>query len=218
VPTEQVRLSLRVFEFSTKGKCYGPTGHGYHDSGSVPIGDAPVVWDLKADGHTYLAVRPESETIAHDDPRWSRKCAHCAHVFQQPDDVWQVNQSLYYRRADTGGVLLLEDAPVGAMWYADWYSVVWRGPDGRTLVCRVPGGGDSKHDWIIDARASNCGLPEDAEHRCWVRHGVPPDVTVDKEGKTCAAGAGSIQTPGWHGYLEGGYLVNDRSQSPTFGK
>jgi hypothetical protein len=32
-------------------------------------------------------------------------------------------------------------------------------------------------------------------------------LTVDKNGDTCAAGAGSILTPAWHGFLRNGELV-----------
>jgi len=60
----------------------------------------------------------------------------------------------------------------------------------------------------MDDRASNCGSRDDDEHRCWVRHGEPPDLTVDKQGLTCTAGAGSIVTDTWHGFLRGGYLVD----------
>jgi hypothetical protein len=63
------------------------------------------------------------------------------------------------------------------------------------------------HPWTIDGRASNCGKPADFEHRCWIRHGEPPAITVDKQGLTCEAGAGSIQTGSWHGYLRDGQLV-----------
>lgn len=63
------------------------------------------------------------------------------------------------------------------------------------------------HPWSIDARANNCTMPADFEHRCWIRHGEPPAITVDKDGLTCAAGAGSIQTGSWHGYLRAGMLV-----------
>lgn len=61
--------------------------------------------------------------------------------------------------------------------------------------------------WDIDSRASNCTMPDDFEHRCWIRHGEPPANTVDKNGLTCAAGGGSIQTGSWHGYLRDGLLV-----------
>lgn len=75
--------------------------------------------------------------------------------------------------------------------------------DGPQLVVILPGG----YPWNIDSRASNCGKPYDYRHRCWRRHGEPPDITVDKSGRTCAAGAGSIAVPGWHGFLRDGMLV-----------
>lgn len=102
-----------------------------------------------------------------------------------------------------------EAAPAGAMWVAGWLGdhrggpyLCGRPPDGW-LVVRLPNG----HDWMPDLRCSNCTLPDDDEHRCWVRHGAPPDVTVDKAGRTCAAGAGSIASGGYHGFLRGGFLT-----------
>ena len=65
-----------------------------------------------------------------------------------------------------------------------------------------------RHIWVIDSRARNCTMPTDKRHRCWVRHGSPPNITVDKDGVTCQAGAGSIQTPDWHGFLRNGQLVD----------
>lgn len=64
------------------------------------------------------------------------------------------------------------------------------------------------HWWDIDGRASNCTMKDDKAHRCWVRHGEPPDITVDKNGPTCAAGAGSIKTPGYHGFLRDGKFTD----------
>jgi len=74
--------------------------------------------------------------------------------------------------------------------------------DGPALWVQTPGGG-----WCIDSRASNCTMPYDYAHRCWVRHGEPPDITVDKNGVTCQAGAGSIQCGSYHGFLQGGVLT-----------
>lgn len=119
-----------------------------------------------------------------------------------------------YRRVDTGEVYAhLKDAPPGAMWDAPWMhdygksrgGFLMAGPntDGRFLIVRMPNG----HDWMIDSRCSNCTLPEDDDHRCWVRHGEPPNLTVDKNGRTCSAGAGSIQSGNWHGFLRNGELV-----------
>ncbi len=79
----------------------------------------------------------------------------------------------------------------------------WTNCDGRHLIVMLP---NSRH-WDINSRASNCGLPDDTVHRCWIRHGEPPNVTVDKAGQTCQAGAGSIQSGDWHGFLRAGELV-----------
>lgn len=76
----------------------------------------------------------------------------------------------------------------------------WTNCDGRHLHAVLPTG----QQWDIDSRARNCGSPDDTEHRCWIRHGEPPAVHVDKAGRTCSAGAGSIAVPGYHGFLHAG--------------
>lgn len=85
----------------------------------------------------------------------------------------------------------------------------WTNCDGLHLHCVVPDEyGD--HPWNIDGRAGNCDMKQDTEHRCWVRHGdprVPGELTVDKKGVTCRAGAGSIQTGTYHGHLIKGELL-----------
>jgi hypothetical protein len=78
----------------------------------------------------------------------------------------------------------------------------WDNCDGTHLHVRLPNG----EFWNVDGRASNCTMPDDRLHRCWVRHGEPPLVTVDKNGLTCAAGAGSIQAGDYHGFLVEGVL------------
>lgn len=62
--------------------------------------------------------------------------------------------------------------------------------------------------WDIDGQANNCTNPTNKRHHCWIRHGEPPAISVDKDGVTCSAGAGSIQTKTWHGYLRNGQLVD----------
>lgn len=122
-----------------------------------------------------------------------------------------------WRNVDTGEIYPQGGLLVGAMWDAFWY----RGDDGlphwpirygvrggTCLIVKTPGG-----DWILDSKASNCTAKHEnmgeaeGEHFCWVRHGVAPDITVDKNGKTCNAGAGSFMLGGWHGFLRGGFLV-----------
>ena len=70
-------------------------------------------------------------------------------------------------------------------------------------MCKLPNG----REWDIDSRCSNCTLPDDRIHRCWVRHGEPPNIHVDKNGHTCSAGAGSILAGDYHGFLHNGELT-----------
>lgn len=115
--------------------------------------------------------------------------------------------SPFYRNVETNEELTSRDLPVGAMRYASQDYVdkgyYTPGPDGKSLMVLTPGG-----TWNIDSRASNCGLPVDNVHRCWVRHGIPPNITVDKAGNTCSAGAGSILIGDYHGFLRNGELTD----------
>jgi hypothetical protein len=135
-------------------------------------------------------------------------CAGCRRAFDftdgTPDDFSRSSsRSREYRCAATGAVArTARDLPTAALYDAHWWHDYRTGPDGRSLVCVLPNG----HHWHIDSRASNCGRPDDDVHRCWVRHGEPPQVHVDKAGNTCPAGAGSIQSGDWHGFLHHGVL------------
>lgn len=107
------------------------------------------------------------------------------------------------RRVDTGEEMTWREAPAGAMWFQT--GVTDRrvcGPDGRSLVVKLPDG----CLWYVDSVANNCTKPGDRTHRCWVRHGEAPKVTVDKNGLTCDAGSGSILTKNYHGFLRSGVL------------
>jgi hypothetical protein len=191
-PTERYRLALRRYA-SRDEPC--PNGCSYHQA-MAPIGEGQGEEVTNGDRHP------------HDDPRWPAQCEGCDYRFVD-GDVWQLFTDRIYRRADTGEETTLRSAPVGACWNAAWLADLdspwYHGPDGRCLYVRTPGG-----DWCPDHRASNCTLPDDSDHKCWVRHGRPEDGTlhVDKEGVTCAAGAGSIgHEDQWHGFLHHGQLV-----------
>jgi hypothetical protein len=136
----------------------------------------------------------------------------CFLVERIPDD-----RECRWRRTDTGETFAHPGQfPIGAIWDAPWM-VTGDGydrkggfalgglneQDGRWLVVRLP----NDHDWCIDSRARNCTLPNDNDHRCWIRHGEPPNITVDKVGKTCAAGGGSIQAGDFHGFLRNGEIT-----------
>jgi hypothetical protein len=168
-----------------------PGQHSCHD-GRVLLGDF-------AGEVNEVREMPEK-----NDPRWPEACG-CGYRFVELDNH-QLFTNHLFRRTDTGELMTLREAPAGAIWNASWMagSPSFCGPDGRSLVCRLPGG----HDWLIDSRASNCTMKDDSVHKCWVRHGEPPELTVDKNGFTCQAGAGSILSSDgkYHGFLRNGYL------------
>ncbi len=190
--TDRARVYLR--RYGGNG-CPGNGGE-YHNA-MVLVGESPAE---EASG----APRPGFYA---GDPRWPGACS-CGRLFAQSDE-WQVFHQTIYRSTDDGAETTLRDAPAGAIWRETWLEdyAQWCGPDGRSYVVRCPGG----RDWQIDGRASNCTLPDDDAHRCWCRHGVAPNLTVDKTPEpghsTCRAGAGSIQAGSWHGFLRNGYLV-----------
>jgi len=204
--TNRAQVALRRYSSSrnrTNEERSCPNGRLLYHNAETVIGEVEV---CKDDRSIYV-FPPES--VPHDDPRWPLSCDTCLRCFCD-DDEWQINHNVLYRRIDTGEIYTLNDAPPGAMWYADWmlsYSLpdsnFNKGPDGHCLMVRCPDG----HDWCVDGPASNCTMPDDTIHKCWVRHGTPPNITVDKNGNTCAAGAGSIQTRSWHGFLRNGVLL-----------
>lgn len=136
------------------------------------------------------------------------KCTHCGYKFEETTSSRMVHTQGIWRREDTGEAIERNKFPVGAIFDADWYHDCSElcGPDGKCMCVQVPGG----HLWMIDSRAGNCTMPDDTKHKCWVRHGEAPNLTVDKNGLTCQAGAGSIQTENWHGFLTNGILSENR--------
>jgi hypothetical protein len=196
-PTEMMQVALRCFTLgSTSFDCAG----GYH-SAMADVRVVPGEYEVR-DGRRHLVATESKPAL--DDPNWPTTCDSCGYAFTA-DDPHQFWQAQVYERTDTGDLVTLREAPVGACWDAWWLPDDFRGPDGIALAVQCHG----QHTWHVDARASNCGRPDDNTHHCWVRHGDPREchVTVDKDGDTCSAGAGSIVVPGWHGFLRGGRLV-----------
>jgi hypothetical protein len=206
-PEDRAKAGLRRYApASQAGSC--PLPDGYHNA-LASLREVPVIWQAgrpeRARHWVTDGYGPDSRYgVAdcawppHGDPRWPAACG-CGYEFGDGDPHQEWFEPLY-RRGDTGALVTLRDAPDGAMWDAAWLPPAWRGPDGRSLVVKCPGGGE----WTIDGRASNCAMPADTEHRCWVRHGDPPAITVGKDGLTCAAGGGSIQVGDYHGFLRDG--------------
>ena len=186
-PTELSRISLRRFEHSAAEKsCPGP--YSYHNAMTLIEAAAP-----------RALAAPRWPGFPHSDERWPKVCT-CGYVFVD-DDEWQVFEEHLYRRSDTQELASLHNPPVGAIWNCPWMPDSMKKADGLCLCCQTPGG-----QWCIDGQASNCTRPREP-HDCWVRHGVPPHLHVDKNGNTCNAGAGSIVSGGWHGFLHHGELV-----------
>lgn len=195
--TPKLKRYLRRFRYSNDASC---TKTGSYCNAMVEVSGSESL-----PRQTIQYYSPDEFT---GDPRWPVNCEACGVAFDATDP-YQVFARRVYRRTDTGEEMTWEAAPPGAMRFAWWLSEeltegFYVGPDGECLVVKLPPDG---HEWIVDSRAKNCTLPEDNKHKCWVRHGVPPNITVDKNGLTCAAGAGSIQTPRWHGFLRNGELV-----------
>lgn len=193
-----VRVSLRRFaRWQSDAPCH-------HDACVVIVDSAPASnWPDSSGDHP--------DVIAHDDARWPSSCERCGYAFT-PQDEFQIWRRQLHTGAPDGKLYTLQDAPIGAMWDASWMRddglrapSGLLGPDDLCLVVKTPGG-----DWMVDSRASNCTLPNDTTHKCWVRHGDPRtgEVHVDKNGLTCAAGAGSIMIGKYHGFLHNSYLTD----------
>jgi hypothetical protein len=125
-----------------------------------------------------------------------------------PVDIrgWDPNHEIIgWIRRDTGEQKKSQhDYGIGAMWRACWLpkNFEWDNETEPHLYVCTPGG-----DWDMDQRCKNCSSPEDKIHRCWIRHGIPPNITVNKKGVTCNAGAGSIAQKTWHGFLKEGKFM-----------
>jgi hypothetical protein len=195
------RASLRVYWGDKEcPNCLGGGSAGYHNA-EIPLGRTEAVgaWDFGG--------KPED----YPDERWPAKCDHCGAPVQG-----DAPERRYGKDGTNGGLTRqvhrdrLYDTPSGkpepgSIFEAHWYpeNFMFDGVT-RHLVCVLPNG----NHWHMTGRASNCTRPDDREHRCWVIHEEAPGVFhVDKNGDTCAAGGGSIATPGFHGFLHHGELV-----------
>lgn len=154
-----------------------------------------VVIDRRERGERDIGRPPSEEERA--DMRWPKNC-DCGYVFQ-PADEWRFHAETLYRRSDNGELVTLHNAPVGAVWNADWFIGTGHNPkplpDGRFIAVRCPAG-----DWLIDGPSSN------NNGQGWTRRGEPPLLVVTP----------SIGMTGMHGWLGGpggdqpGILVIDQ--------
>jgi len=177
-PVPRAERMLRRYRSSVKLNLPCPA-KGYHDA-VVTIETIDLSLDKTGSG---------DDAWPHDDPRWPRTCG-CGYVFPETDE-WQHNINRLYERSDTKELVVLwgDRTPVGAMWNAHWMGDHYRGPDGRCLCVKTPGG-----SWMIDGPSSNGGR--------WKRTGTPPKITV-----TPSILIGSSPAK-YHGWLRDGVLVD----------
>lgn len=189
-PTDRVKVYLR--RYVAYGNCENSS---YHQA-------MQFIEALSMPGENLAGDLTSMGLYDRDDPRWPEKCEHCGHLFRY-SDVKQVYARRIYVDSD-GNEFDLENPPIGAMYYIPHFKNYpsMCGPDGNSLTVMTPGG-----PWNIDSQANNCTRPGEV-HKCWCRHGTPPSVTVNKNGNTCSAGAGSIQLKDYHGFLTDGWLVD----------
>lgn len=180
----------------------GPYPYAYHNA-EVRIEDAPLITKPGEPDIICNGVDPASLAAAKNDTRWPTSCA-CGYVFTE-DDERQLRVDWIYRNTETRETFPLRDAPLGAMWYSRWHDRFFQPQLEHCISIKLPGG----TEWCVDSQANNCTMKEDhgqRQHHCWIVRGTPPNLTVTKDGPTCAAGAGSIAAPGYHGFLRDGWL------------
>lgn len=169
------------------------------------------------------------------DPRWPTKCA-CGYEFKPEDDYFVNSKEYYKRGDTGEELLLEDAPVGATWHARGYVGNEFSGPDGLAVHCKTPGGvwnidsrannctspckhcnvsyshhdpktctnpGDGKSQYTVGAYED--GVPD---HKCWIRHGAPSEamLTVDKQGVTCQAGAGSILCGKYHGFLRCGYL------------
>ncbi|MHB1419314.1 MAG: hypothetical protein ACYCX4_06940 [Bacillota bacterium] len=192
------RATLRVY---WEG-CQNAYGHGHsgihnahkHLTDSSKFDD----WKLGGKASDY----PQEE--------WPTRCDNCGAPVPLPDGEENVHYQISHERLYNTATGKSEP---GDIFWARWkHDPEWKDfycpwdncndPRGH-LLCVLPNG----NKWDIDGRANNCTRKEDRNHRCWVRTGEPPNIDVGKGGDTCSAGAGSILSGDYHGFLRNGELV-----------
>lgn len=210
--TDKVKIYLRRYGGDPNpgpGSDVGCRGkYGYHDAQNYIATEKARYEERGTAENPYTVIVNDGSNFKKKYPRthkkWPTICDWCGYEFK-PSDEWQFFTEIVYRRADTGEEMGLRNAPDGAMWWAWWYKDNPRYQPNGALMVKCPGGSD----WNIDGRATNCTMPKDDEHRCWIRHGDPPRITVDKNGLTCSAGGGSIIAGNYHGFLRDGVFTDN---------
>jgi hypothetical protein len=153
-----------------------------------------------------VIVRRSPKEGEFDISLYPTKCDHCGIEVPTTAEL-QISSKTVYDN-ETG------DPQPGDMYWSSWV----HNSDSKKSLCKWDNCDDPRghlivvlpngQTWDLMSRASNCTMKEDRLHRCWVVHGLDniPHLHVDKNGHTCAAGAGSILVGDYHGFLHNGEL------------
>lgn len=180
--TNLVEVSYRRYRgYPHKDKCEH-SGMGYHN--------AEVILERGPESNYPTYNGDWGDKSPHADPRWPTQCK-CGYVFQEEDE-WQARTSDLYVRSDNGEYTTDEQVPAGAMRHEYWHKGKhWRlGADGIMLSVKLPNGSW----WCVDGPACKDG---EFLEGGWTRTGTVPDTVTAMP---------SIDAPGYHGWLQNGYL------------
>lgn len=180
---------------------------GYHSSDRALVDTVPYQMTKKTDAngavHEEWDISYDDLSLNDDSLPWPTHCRDCGYEFAKRDRFFTV-ETLY--RLPDGTLLPWQKAPVGAIQIAPWLDHIYKPQLEHCINVLLP----DRTWWTVDGQSSNCGMPDDTRqerHHCWVIEGSLPNITVGKtRGPTCSAGAGSILTDYWHGFLRNGVL------------
>jgi hypothetical protein len=140
-------------------------------------------------GPTHSAERPWHDVVESEwreylppdgrDPQWPAYC-RCGYQFGRDDWRFVVPERLY-RSGSYLPLVVLRDAPVGAIWEAD--PPIYASDEGSSLVIQTPAG-----EWWVD------GPCRDGPG--WTRTGTVADLTIQP----------GCRLHTWHGYVMAGRL------------
>ncbi|MGZ6281692.1 MAG: hypothetical protein ACXWQ5_00095 [Ktedonobacterales bacterium] len=201
--TERTGKARRHADVSTYDvKCPSSPYGGTH-FGRVWLDEVDEVFDAEKGYFDTPRIYLNDDTLP-----WPTRCDHCGYVLGSGgEQVYRgAGSEASYRNVETGEVYQSwHDIPPGGIQPAPWLDRMYTPQLEHCFNVKCPDG----TWWTPDSRASNCSMPDDFKqerHHCWVIEGTLPNITVGKKGPTCAAGAGSIQTSHWHGFLINGWL------------
>lgn len=193
-------------EYKDRNSCRNSFGYGkpgYHQAMTL-LGTSPKLDDWEG--------FPKLEKML-EDPRWPTKCDYCEATVPEnnpPRSVGdigtRVTRQIFKKRFYDTASGNPEPGDIYELQYHLGHECPhWDNCDGIHTMVVLPTG----EEWDVDSRANNCTLRDDRTHRCWVKTGIAKLGTLDvgKNGRTCSAGAGSIATPKWHGFLRNFELV-----------